>query len=163
MTSFQLDQCLDSKRFVRDCAAEGQCRLLRLPADLRNAEDPELLELLLAAENPLLTFDRALPHDHTGSIPRTHPGILIVSNYPEPQTMTVKIAQRILARFKKTFVKWHEVDWSNSIMEVTTIAVGVWHVDESHLIRDCYLSYDSPNWADQLFAIVSRNASIDAT
>lgn len=163
MTSFQLDQCLDSKRFVRDCAAEGLCRVLRLPADLRDAKDPDLLQGLMAADNPLLTFDRALPHDHTPSIPRAHPGILIVSNYPEPQTMTVKIAQRILSRFKSSFVKWHEVDWSNSVVEVTTIGVEVWHVAGSQLVRDEHLAYDSPDWTERLLEIVSQNASIDAT
>ena len=43
MTTFQLDQCLDSKRFAHDCTAEGLCHTLRLPPSLRNAADPELL------------------------------------------------------------------------------------------------------------------------
>lgn len=162
MTSFQLDQCLDSRRFVRDCAAEGLCGVLRLPADLRGVEDPELLESLMTRENPLLTFDRALPHDHTGSIPRRYPGILIVSNYPEPQTMTVKIAQRILSRFKRSLFNWHEVDWSNSVVEITTIGTEIWHVHQSQLIRDEYFAFDSPDWTKKLLDILSRNASFDA-
>ena len=147
--------------FVRDCAAEGMCRALRLPAELRDAEDPELLRALMAADNPLLTFDRALPHDHTGSIPDAHPGILIVSNYPDPQTMTVKIAQRILSRFKNSFVKWHEVDWNNSVVELTTIGVEVWHVVQSQSVRDEYLAYDSPHWDEKVLEVISKNASVD--
>lgn len=137
--------------------------MLRLPAHLRDAEDPELLQSLMAAANPLLTFDRALPHDHTVSIPSTHPGILIVSNYPEPQTMTVKIAQRIMRRFKNSFVRWHDVDWSNSVVEITTIGVETWHLHGLQLVRDEYLTYDSLDWAEKLFEIILQNASIDAT
>lgn len=162
MTSFQLDQCLDSKRFVRDCAAEGLCRVLRLPPDLRGAEDPGLLASLMGADNPLLTFDRALPHDHTGSIPDAHPGTLKVSNYPEPQTMTVKTAQRVLSRFGDSFVKWYEVDWSNSVVELATIGVEVWHVHQSQLVGDGYLAYESPDWNEKLLEIVSQNARVDS-
>jgi hypothetical protein len=57
MTHFQLDQCFDSKRFVRECAREGFCEVARLPAELRNAEDPELLSQLMVADRPLLTFE----------------------------------------------------------------------------------------------------------
>lgn len=158
MTSFQLDQCLDSKRFVRGCAVEGLCRVLRLPSDLRDAEDPELLQSLMATENPLLTFDRTLPHDHTSAIPKTHPGILVVSNFPERQTMTIRIAQRVLKRFKDSFVKWHEVDWGNSVVEITTIGVEVWHVVGSRLVGDEYLEFDLPNWTEKLLTIIEQNA-----
>ena len=117
----------------------------------------------MAAENPLITFDRALPHDHTASIPQRHPGILIVSNYPEPQTMTVKIAQRVLSRFKNSFPKWHEVEWSNSVAELTTIGVEVWHVVGSQLARDEYLAFDTPDWVDKLIHVVLQNASLYVT
>ncbi len=97
MTTFQLDQCLDSKRFAHDCAAEGLCGTLRLPPSLRNAADPDLLTALMTGSHPLVTFDRALPKEHTSFISESHPGILIISNYPAPQTMTIRIAQRVLS------------------------------------------------------------------
>ena len=34
MTTFPLDQCLDSKRFAHDCDDEGLCHTLRLPPTL---------------------------------------------------------------------------------------------------------------------------------
>ena len=82
MIAFQLDQCLDSKRFARDCAVEGLCQLLRLPPALRDVDDPELLPPLMVGVNPLVTFDRALPHEHTSSIPEHHPGIIVSATSP---------------------------------------------------------------------------------
>ena len=162
MTPFQLDQCLDSKRFARDCAAQGLCHTARLPPYLRNADDPELLRALMVAPSPLVTFDRALPHDHTASIPAQHPGIIVISNYPAPQTMTVRIAQRILSRFKAAFPEWHLVAWTNSVVEVTTIGVEVWHVDGHRLVRDTYLGFDSADWQSRLTNVLRRNSRLDS-
>lgn len=158
MKSFQLDQCFGSKRFVRQCDSEGLCQVLRLPAELRDAEDPQLLAFLGTSHHPLLTFDRTLAHDHTSAIPHCHPGILIVSNYPEPQTMTIRIAQRILGHFKLSFDRWHDIHWSNSIVELSTIGIEVWHVAGAELIRDAYLSFDSSDWMDKLAQAIELNA-----
>jgi hypothetical protein len=138
MTTFQLDQCLDSKRFARDCAAEGRCRTLRLPRSLHDVEDPVLLQTLMAAPNPLVIFDRALPHDYSAFLPDRHPGLLVIRNYPAPQTMTVRIAQQVLQRFKTAFPEWDQVSWSASVAEITTLGVEVWHVEQARLIRDDY-------------------------
>jgi hypothetical protein len=157
---FQLDQCLDSKRFVRDCAAEGRDQPLRLPSDLRDAEDPQLLRSLMANQNPLVTFDRALPHLHTAFIPGGHPGIIILSNYPQPQTMTIRIAQRLLSRLKSAFSAWDRVSWANSVVEFTTIGAEVWHVDQGRLARDAYLAFDAEDWPGQLSNVLSQNAQL---
>jgi hypothetical protein len=162
MTTFQLDQCLDSKRFARDCAAEGLCQTARLPPALRDADDPEILRALMGAPCPLVTFDRALPHDHAASIPSQHPGIIVISNYPAPQTMTVRIAQRILGRLKAAFPPWHRVAWTNSVVEVTTIGIEVWHVDGRRLARDIYLAFDSADWQSQLTRVLEQNARLGA-
>ena len=162
MTTFQLDQCLDSKRFARECAAEGLCQTFRLPPTLRDADDPQLLRALMVAPNPLVTFDRALPHEHTASVPLRHPGIIVISNYPAPQTMTVRIAQRVLGRFKAVFPQWHLVPWTNSVVEVTTIGVEVWHVDAYRLIRDAYLAFDSADWQTRLTNILHQNSQSDS-
>jgi hypothetical protein len=42
MITFQLDQCLNSRRFARDCAAESLCKTLRLPPMLVDVKDPLL-------------------------------------------------------------------------------------------------------------------------
>ena len=158
MTTFQLDQCLDSKRFARDCADEGRCRTLRLPPSLRNAEDPELLTALMTGFNPLVTFDRELPHEHAQFIPASHPGIVIVSNDPSPQTMTVRIAQRVLARFKAALPDWHESIWKNSVVEITSDAIEVWHVEGTRLIPDGYFAFDHTDWPTVLRTLLDRNA-----
>lgn len=157
MTTFQLDQCLDSKRLVRDCAAEGRCLTLRLPRPLHDVEDPELLQTLMAAPNPLATFDRALPRDHTAFIPDRHPGLLVISNFPAPQTLTVRIAQQVIKRFKAAFPDWDQVSWSNSVVEITTLGVEVWHVQQAHLIRDDYFSFDAADWQTRLRDLLQRN------
>jgi hypothetical protein len=161
MTTFQLDQCLDSKRFARDCAAQGLCQTARLSPSLRDADDPELLRALMVSPRPLVTFDRTLPHEHTASIPAQHPGIIVISNYPAPQTMTVRIAQRVLGRFKAAFHEWHIAAWSNSVVEVSTIGVEVWHVDGQRLVRDTYLGFDSADWQSRLTSVLQRNSRLD--
>jgi hypothetical protein len=158
MTTFQLDQCLDSKRFVRDCAAEGRCETVRLPRSLHDAVDPELLQKLMATPNPLVTFDRPLPRDHTAFIPERHPGLLVISNFPAPQTMTIRIAQRVLKRFKAEFSDWDQMSWSNSVVEITSLGVEVWHVEQGHLIRDDYFSFDSADWQARLRNLLHDNA-----
>ena len=158
MTTFQLDQCLDSKRFAHDCVAEGLCRTLRLPSSLRNAADPDLLAALMTGSHPLVTFDRALPEEHSQFIPESHPGILIVSNSPAPQTMTVCIAQRVLSRFKIAVPNWHEAVWQNSIVELTSVSVEVWHVADKQLVHDGYYAFDTPDWPTLLFTVLTQNA-----
>lgn len=163
MIAFQLDQCLDSKRFARTCAAEGQCQTIRLPPSLRDADDPALLGGLMAQPNPLITFDRALPHDHTASIPDRNPGIIVVSNFPEPQTMTIRIAQRVLRQFKSAFPQWPAISWSNSIVEITTIGVEAWHVEQGRLARDGYFAFDAGDWQDGLRQTLIKNSSATTT
>ena len=158
MTTFQLDQCLDSKRFAQECAADGVCGTLRLPPSLRNAADPELLTALMASSHPLVTFDRSLPHEHTRFIPESHPGILIVSNFPAPQTMTIRIAQRVLSRFKREAPNWHEAVWRNSIVELTSLGVELSHVADNRLVPDGYYSFDTLNWSTSFFAVLTQNA-----
>ena len=158
MTTFQLDQCLDSKRFAHDCAVEGLCHTRRLPPSLRNVADPELLAALMTGSHPLVTFDRALPKQHTRFIPESHPGILIASNYPAPQTMTVRIAQRVLSRFKIAAPSWHEAVWKNSIVELTSVGVEVWHVTTKELVSDGYCSFEMPDWPAKLIALLTQNA-----
>lgn len=158
MTTFQLDQCFDCKRFARECAAEGLCHTLRIPASLRNTADPEMLSAVMTNANPLVTFDRELPHEHTPFIPESHPRILIVSNYPAPQTMTVRIAQRVLNRFKTAVPSWHEAVWRNSIVELTSVGVEVWHVADEKLVHDGFHSFDTPDWPTSLFMLLTQNA-----
>ena len=158
MIAFQLDQCLDSKRFASACSAAGHCDVFRLPPALRGAEDPNLLSMVMAGPNPLVTFDRALAHDHTRFIPELNPGIIVVSNYPSPQTMTVSVAQKLLHDFKTAFPTWHQVFWNNSIVELTTLGVEVWHIAGGGLMRNEYLAFTTPDWKPRFRAILDENS-----
>ena len=158
MIAFQLDQCLDSKRFAKECHAEGLCQVQRFPSVLRNAEDPELLMTLMVQAIPLVTFDRALAHEHARFIPDNNPGIIVISNYPSPQTLTVSIAQKVLRRFKAGFPEWHQVAWRNSVVEITDIGVQVWYVQSGKLVRNEYLAFDAPGWQERLRAVLVENS-----
>jgi len=72
--------------------------------------------------------------------------------------LTVRIAQRILSRFKAAFPEWHLAAWTNSVVEVTTIGVEVWHVDGHRLVRDTYLGFDSADWQNRLTSVLKRNS-----
>lgn len=159
MTTFQLDQCFDCKRFARDCANEGLCHTLRMPTSLRNAPDPDMLSVVMARAHPLVTFDRELPDEHTPFIPDSHPGILIVTNAPSPQTMTVAVAQRVLSRFKRAVPNWHDLVWANSIVELSAIGAEVWHLSKRQLIHDGYFSLDLPDWSSLFLSVLNRNAN----
>ncbi len=158
MIAFQLDQCLDSKRFVRDCNAEGLCQIHRLPPSLRGKEDPELLSVVMPGNYPLVTFDRALPHNHTQFIPESNSGIVVLINYPSLQTMTISIGQKVLRQFKSAFPDWYRLTWRNSIVEVTSIGVTVWHVAGGKLIRDTYQARAADGWQSRLAVILKANA-----
>src|SRR5947207_963194 len=158
MTTFQLDQCLDSKRFARDCSAEGVCQVQRLPPGLRGKEDPELLTAVMVAAHPLVTFDRVLARDHTPFIPESKPGIIGISNYPAPQTMTVAIAQKVLRKFKSAFPDWHRASWRNSIVEITLAGIEVGHVAGGKLMRDAYFTFDAPEWQRPLADLLDENS-----
>ena len=119
---------------------------------------PRHVGALMTGSHPLVTFDRALPEEHSQFIPESHPGILIVSNYPAPQTMTVRIAQRVLSRFKIALPNWHKAVWQNSIVELTSVGVEVWHVADKQLVHDGYYSFDTSEWPTLLFTLLTQNA-----
>src|SRR5947199_5149814 len=109
MTTFQLDQNIDDAKVVDACKAEGHGAANRLPVALRDAEDPQLLAVIMAGNSPLVTLDRKLAWEHSAHIPDEHPGIVVVTNYPKKfPTMTSRIALRLLAALKKRFPTWHE-------------------------------------------------------
>src|SRR5271154_1612318 len=100
MNTFQLDECLNDKRFQADCEAGGLAKVYRYPRALRGQEDSVVLSTLLRRPNPLLTKDRDMPDQHVSSIPETHPGLVVIANAPDvPQTITMPGVRKILADF----------------------------------------------------------------
>ncbi|OQY52435.1 MAG: hypothetical protein DRR08_21415 [Candidatus Parabeggiatoa sp. nov. 2] len=116
MTIFQLDECLNSKKLVQGCAKEGLCQVFRFPTDMKGLKDPDMLNLLLPKDNPLITTDLALLDEHFDSIPEYHPSLILIANSESvPQTLTIKKVQAILRQFKMTFSQWHQVPWQNCV------------------------------------------------
>ena len=76
----------------------------------------------------------------TESVPYRFPGVPPGYEYlPDclgQRALTVSIAQKVLRRFKAGFPEWHQVAWRNSVVEITSIGVQVWHVQGGKLVRD---------------------------
>ena len=161
MTTFQLDECLNSKKLVQGCAQEGLCQVFRFPANMKGLKDPEMLHQLLPKGNPLITTDFVLIDEHLESIPEYHPGIILIANSESVlQTLTIKRVQAILRKFKTQFSQWHQVAWQNSIVCITQDSIKVLHIDEAgNLKEDGYFTYHSPNWDKALKEILDQNAN----
>ena len=85
----------------------------------------------------------------------------VLRNTEDPEllrTLTVSIAQKVLRRFKAGFAEWHRVAWRNSVVEVTSIGVQVWHVESGKLVRNEYLAFDPPGWQERLIAALEENS-----
>ena len=162
MTTFQLDECQNDKRFQEDCEAAELAKVYRYPRTLRGQDDSVVLNSLLQRPNPLLTKDRDMPDQHVSSIPETHPGLVVIANAPDvPQTITMPGVRKILAQFKKEFPEWHQVPLRNSVViELTQIGVEVRHLESGRLIRNDYLSFDKTGWKEQLLEILNRNSGL---
>ena len=72
--------------------------------------------------------------------------------------MTISIAQRVLQRFKVTFPDWHRISWANSVVEITTLGVEVWHVVRGRLVQDAYVGFDTADWPSRLLNILEENS-----
>ena len=159
MTTFQLDQNIDDVKVVDACKAEGHGEANRLPVTLRDAEDPQLLAVVMAWNCALVTLDRKLPWELSAHIPEENPGIVVVTNYPRKfPTMTSRIALRLLAALKKLFPTWHEFSLRNSIVEITAEGVAVSHVQRGVIISDGYFEFSDESWLAPLQEALKRNS-----
>ena len=160
MSTFQLDQNIDDSRVVQACSAEGHGEAVRLPPSLRNALDPELLSVVMVGPCPLVTLDRSLPREHAAHIPDRNPGMVVVTNYPKRfQTMTSRIALRVLANLKCSFPAWYDCPLANSILEVTGEGVAVGHVLRGVYITDGYFEFTADTWPAALQTVLQQNAT----
>ena len=109
MTTFQLDQCLNDKRFATDCNAQGLASAWCFPKKLVGASDPDVLNSLLQKQHPFLTLDQQIAEAHAQHIPDRNPGIIVISNVRggNPQTMTTTLVRKVLAKFKQLFPGWY--------------------------------------------------------
>jgi len=160
MITFQFDQCFNDKKVIKACAEEGLAGVRRFPRELWDKPDPELLPVLMASPNPLVTLDRALPREHAAHIPARNPGIVVV-NYSRaiPRTITTKESSKILSKFKQRMTNWHRLGIANSIIEITEQSAEVWHIEDGELVQHGYLEFnDAGDWIVQLADLLKQNA-----
>ena len=86
MINYQVDECLNSKKLVSACAAEGLVNVRRFPKRLKQSEDPVVLQDVLSTEWTLVTTDREIHFQHSVYIPNNHSGILIIASSQPSRT-----------------------------------------------------------------------------
>ena len=160
MITFQLDECLNDKALAADCNSQGLATAFRFPKTLKGKTDSEVISGLLNRNNPFLTKDTGFVDDHIKDMPELHPGVVIIHNgYANPQTITIKIVRKILAKLKEVFPEWHQVDLRNSIVELTPESIQLQHLEGWNLILDSDLSLEEERLVASVMEVLTRNAN----
>jgi len=158
MITYQVDQCADSKQFVRACKEQGLVDIKRFPHELRDHQDPEVLAGILPSDRTLVTTDREIHIRHAAHIPEHHSGILIIADTSSPNTLTIRGVMRILSEFKSGFGEWHTVSLHNVVVELTKSSVEVSKVANGVVQRVAFVGLDQPNWLATLLAALGTRA-----
>jgi hypothetical protein len=162
MTTFQLDECLNDRKFAENfnADAKGEVQTFRYPKRLKGVDDPAVLADLLPRGNPLVSTDRALPAEYAGHICTPHPGIVFVCHSPdEPATITTKRAAAILAGLKGAVTGWPSLLLTNSIVFLSEMDVEVCHVEAGKLVRGRHLRYTDSDWVTEMTGGLACNAA----
>ena len=159
MTSYQVDECLNSKKLVRACAEEGLVNVRRCPERLKQCDDPVVLQDVLPSEWSLVTTDREIHFEHGEFIPAEHSGIVIVATCQSPRTLGIKDVISILRKFKAAFPDWHAVSPRNSVMEITEQSAEVWRVVDGIAQRIGLFEFNALGWQDSMRSLLAQNAS----
>ena len=159
MTTFQLDENANSRKFADECVRQGLCGVRRFPSSLRGTKDADLLPQLMSASYPLLTFDRQIAQNNSEQIPERNPGILIVTDPGSVHTLTVETARNILLNFKTVFTEWHKVSWRNSIVAISPSSVEVSRLAAGQLTTTLMLQLADHNVARRLSKTLQENKS----
>lgn len=150
MITYQLDQCVDSRRLVETCTHEGNVDVRRFPWHLKDQPDDRVLAELLPCGCPILTTDREIHFNWSASIPDEHPGILIVANSSPAKTMTRRGVMAILERFKMALPTWQSMAPRNLVVELTDKSVEVWRVRQGQVGRVGFVQLEAADWIGQL-------------
>jgi hypothetical protein len=159
MITYQVDECIDSKKFVDACNAQGLVSVWRYPQSLKSKKDPEVLTAILHSGRTLLTTDRTIHFDNSNSIPDRHAGILIFANTISPQTITVSKIMRSLEKLKSLFPSWHKISIQNSVVELGEDGVRIWRVIAGCTQEINFYGFDQKNWQNDLPASLLKIAS----
>ena len=114
MTTFQLDQNSNHRRFAAQCNADGHCIVKRLPRELTDEDDSVILTTILPSGATLLSMDFALVCNNGQHVIANNWGVIIVKARPN----THELMTNMVRRFKSKFPKWWETDWRRIYMEI---------------------------------------------
>ena len=160
MTVFQFDECSTSKSYLKSCKKSGLAAVRRYPTKHKGLPDPAMLEIYMAQEGVLVTYDHEIWVENEKHIPLTNPGIIIVSHSPAiSYTLTQRSAANILDNFKGQFGEWHSVPWSNSLVTITDASVEVMRKSALGFETQLYRSLDQPGWQWELAERLKQNAT----
>lgn len=146
MKSFQLDQCSDHPSFVAHCNSKGECEVRRLPPHLRDEDDEVILAALLPGGAPIVTLDFGIVYDNRAHIFTPNGGIIIVKARPN----TSVLMEKMIAKFKRVFPKWAEIDWSGTYVEIEHTDVYVCPLIDGDITGGQSFSFELPDFAIQL-------------
>jgi predicted nuclease of predicted toxin-antitoxin system len=119
MNSFVFDENFNDRRLVDACNSEGRCTVHRFPEALKSAKDPEVLRVLLANKDTLVTLDGPIIDRHREHVPDNNPGIIIVRQRRTAQTMTTKRGGQLLHQFKANLPEWATLNYELLRIDVT--------------------------------------------
>ena len=158
MIAYQVDECLNSKKLVASCAAEGLAKVRRFPFRLKQSEDPVVLQEVLPTGWTLVTTDREIHLLHSAYIPNRHSGILIIASCESSRTICIRDVMGILRKFKTAFPEWHVASLHNSVVELTEQQAEVWQVVNGVAKRAGLFEFKNPNWQDGLRDLLTKLA-----
>ncbi len=157
MTTFQLDESFDMKKFAERCSTEGHCKMERFPPSLKGKRDFEWFPILLVNEAPILTTDFriAINSDNRRAIPSRNSGIIVIKPKIPINGFGSKRAIPIIDKFKQAFPEWSTLNWSDAYVEITDVDVYVRSFVDQYQIGEI-ISYENENFTVRLTKAVAK-------
>jgi hypothetical protein len=158
VTTFQLDESFDMRKFAKRCSTEGRCKMERFPPNLRGKKDFEWLPILLANDAPILTtdFGIAIHADNRQAIPSRNSGIIVVKPKIPESGFGSKRAIPLIDKFKLAFPEWSNLNWSDTYVEITDVDVYVRSFVDPHQKSGETVSYDNEDFTVRLIKAVAK-------
>jgi hypothetical protein len=147
MRRFQLDECSDDADFADDCNRDGRCEIRRMPVELKEELDPDVLPDLLARDAPLVTTDHGIVFDNPACIGPKNPGIIVIKARPSRGSLM----QKLVARFKSQYPAWAETDWSEVYMEIEETEVYLHRLVDADIYNGPSIQFNDPDFAEKLY------------
>lgn len=162
MKQVQVDKNSFARKLVDSCNTQNLVRCCRLPRNLNDADDSEIIAFAKSKDRLLLTYDRPIAYQNAELLSSGGPGILIIE-YPDSDSqvrkMAVKTAMQMLKKFKEQFPDWHLANWSNSIIHLQPKAVWVNHAADGAVILDGIADRTKSQWQVLLQDMLATNAA----